>query len=139
MADGRKLDRILRVRTLQLDLVRAKEVDARGRFEQEQELRQRIAQLADNVAPTEAQESATALRAAAHYRERLHVSAFAAERRVEVAERGLDAAQAATREAKRDQTAVEKLIARADAQAVIKALRDLEELPPSGKNRHDIC
>lgn len=139
MANGRKLGRILRVRTLQLGQVRAKEVDARGRVEQELELRQRIAQLAANVAPTEAQESATALRAAAHYRERLHVSAIAAEKRVEVAERGLDAAQAATREARRDQTAVEKLIARAEAETVVKALRALEELPPTGKNRHDLC
>ena len=59
--------------------------------------------------------SATSLIAAAHYRERLHQSAFAAERRVADAQRGLDHARSATQEAKRDQSAIEKLIERAEA------------------------
>ena len=70
---------------------------------------------------------------------RLHQSAFAAEKRVEVAEQSLEMARAATREARRDQNAIEKLITRAEADAALKALRELEQLPPMGRNRHDIC
>ena len=139
MAD-RKLDRILRVRTLQLGQVRAQEVQARNKVAQEESLRERIAQLSANVAPVrETTEVATGLIAAAHYRARLHESAQAAERRVEVAEQGLTVAQAATREAKRDQSAIEKLIAREAVETAVKALRALETLPPTGKNRHDLC
>ncbi|MCW3834823.1 hypothetical protein ACFQ1E_02830 [Sphingomonas canadensis] len=136
---ARKLDRLLRVRTLQLGQVRAQEAEARARVIKEEELRTRIAQLSANVAPAESQGLATSLIAAAHYRERLQQSAFAADRRVAVASEGLSAAQAATREAKRDQSAIEKLIAREHAEAALKALRALEELPPSGRNRHDLC
>ena len=134
-----RYDRILRVRTLQLGQVRAEEGRARARVEHEQALRERITQLSANVAPSREQSTATGLIAAAHYRERLHVSAHAAAQRVAVAEQGLDAAAEATREAKRDQSAIEKLIARGDAEAAIKALRALEALPPTGKNRHDLC
>jgi len=134
-----RYDRILRVRTLQLGQVRAEEGRARAKVEQEQALRERIMQLSANVAPSREQSTATGLIAAAHYRERLHQSAHAANQRVAVAEQGLSAAAEATREAKRDQTAIEKLIARSDAEAAIKALRALEALPPTGKNRHDLC
>jgi flagellar protein FliJ len=140
MAEKRKLDRILRVRTLQLGQVRAQEVAARTKVAQEEALRERIAQLSANVAPVaQASEFATGLIAAAHYRERLQQSADAAERRVAVAAQGLDLAAAATREAKRDQSAIEKLIARETAEAAVKAIRALETLPPTGRNRHDIC
>lgn len=139
MANTRKLDRILRVRTLQLGQVRAQEAAAREKVAQEEALRARIAQLSANVAPTEAQEMATSLKAAAHYRERLHQSALAAERRVEMAEQGLSHAESATREAKRDQSAVEKLIARSQAAAALKEMRALEELPPLARKRHDLC
>jgi hypothetical protein len=134
------LDRILRVRTLQLGQVRSQEAAARAKVEQEEALRERIAQLSANVAPVKASSGfATSLIAAAHYRERLQQSAQAAERRVQIAEQGLDVAAAATREARRDQNAIEKLIAREQAEAAIKALRALEKLPPTGKNRHDLC
>jgi flagellar FliJ protein len=139
MPEKRKLDRILRVRTLQLGQVRSQESAARAKVAQEEALRERIAQLSANVAPVQASEFATSLIAAAHYRERLQQSAQAAERRVEVAEQGLFVAEEATREAKRDQSAVEKLIARDAAEAAVRAIRALENLPPSGKNRHDIC
>jgi hypothetical protein len=131
--------RILRVRTLQLGQVRAQEAQARGRVAQEEALRERIAQLAANVAPAEEVSAATALMAAAHYRERLHQSAAAAERRVAVAAQGLSQAEAATREAKRDQSAIEKLIGREQAEAALEALRALEQLPATGRNRHDLC
>jgi flagellar protein FliJ len=134
-----RFERILRVRTLQLGQVRAQEVAARGRVMQEEALRARIAQLSANVAPAEEQALATSLRAAAHYRERLHASALAAEQRVAHAEQGLSHAEANTREAKRDQTAIEKLLAREATAAAIKALRELEDLPARARNRHDLC
>lgn len=137
---AKKLERLLRVRTLQLDQVRAAEVHARAKVDQERTLRERIATLADNVAPVAAPAPtfATSLIAAAHYRDRLHQSAHAAERRVVVAQQGLETARAATREAHRDQSAIEKLIEREDAKAALKALRELETLPATRK-RHDIC
>lgn len=137
---AKKLARLHRVRTLQLDQVRAEEVRAQARVSQEAQLRERIASLAANVAPVTSGEGfANALIASAHYRDRLHQSAAAAERRVEVAEIGLETARAATREARRDQSAIEKLMAREATDAALKALRALEALPPSGRNRHDIC
>jgi flagellar protein FliJ len=141
-ADPKKLARILRVRTLQLGLVRAEEARANDRVASELALRDRIARLADAVAPAPSAAPAEAMSfaAAAHYRERLHASAQAAEDRVTNAHRGLAHAQAATREAKRDQSAVEKLIARADHAAALRAIRALEDLPPSrAPNRHDPC
>jgi hypothetical protein len=140
MADkGGRYDRILRVRTLQLGQVRAEEGRARARLSHEAALRERIAQLSATVAPSEEQGTATSLIAAAHYRDRLHQSAHAAAQRVAVAEHGLSAAEDATREAKRDQSAIEKLVARSEAEAAVRALRALEALPPTGKNRHDLC
>jgi hypothetical protein len=139
MPKPRKLDRVLRVRTLQLGQVRSYEAAARARVDQEAALRDRIVQLSVGVAPAEEQSSATSLRAAAHYRERLHQSALAADKRVQLAEQGLNDAEAATREARRDQSAVEKLIARGEAVEAVRAMRALESLPATGKNRHDIC
>jgi len=115
-------------------------VRALAKVDQEAKLRDRIASLAANVAPAPSvSESASSLAAAAHFRDRLHQSAFAADKRVEVAEQSLEMARTATREARRDQNAIEKLITRAEADAALKALRELEQLPPMGKNRHDIC
>jgi len=136
---AKRFDRLLRVRTLQLGQVRSQEVSARAKVAQEEALRTRIAQLAANVAPAAEQGMATAFIAAAHYRDRLNQSAQVATQRVEVAEQNLTRAESATREAKRDQTAIEKLIARGEAEAALKALRALEAMPPTGKNRHDIC
>jgi flagellar FliJ protein len=133
----RKLGRLLRVRTLQLDMTRAGEVAAREKVANEEALRARIAQLAQGVAPSPAPTpgSATTLIAAAHYRERLHQSAAAAERRVAEAQRGLDTACAATQEAKRDQSAIEKLIDRAQTNAARKAMRALEDMPATVRKR----
>lgn len=137
---AQKLGRLLRVRTLQLDQIRAQEVQARARVDQERQLCERIASLAENVAPVTSGEGfANSMIAAAHYRDRLHQSAHAAERRVEIAASGLDQARAATLGARRDQSAIEKLIVRESADAALRALRKLEELPPSPRNRHDLC
>lgn len=137
--NAKRFDRLLRVRTLQLGQVRSQEVAARAKVVQEEALRTRIAQLSANVAPTPEASGAISMIAAAHYRERLHQSAYVATQRVEVAEQNLTRAESATREAKRDQTAIEKLIARGEAEAALRALRALEAMPPTGKNRHDIC
>lgn len=141
MAKPRKLDRLLRVRTLQLDQVRAQEAAANAKLAQEEALRARIAQLAASVAPAPAPRpsDAAGFIAAAHFRDRLAQSAAAAEQRVRTAERGVDAARAATREAKRDQDAIEKLIERARADETLKAMRALEALPPARRVRHDPC
>lgn len=136
---GVSLDRILRVRTLQLGLVRAAEEQAREKVASEDALRHRIAQLAQNVAPEPRAAEAFSFIAAAHFRDRLHQSAVAAESRLQAATRSLERANAATREARRDQNAIEKLIARDDQAAVIKAMRALEEAPAIRKNRHDPC
>lgn len=141
MAKPSKLDRILRVRTLQLGLVQAEEARAHDRAASEQMLRSRIAQLTANVSPTPAAAPVAgfSLVAAAHFRERLHQSAEAAEGRLRAAQATAARASEATREARRDQSAIEKLIARADAEAVVKAIRAMEAVPPTRKIRHDPC
>ena len=136
----RKLERLLRVRTLQLNLVRAGEVAAHARFDSESALHTRIAQLAESVAPQAADTGFAAnMAAAAYYRDRLHASAVAVETRRANAEAGVELARAATREARRDQSAIEKLIVRAEAQVALKELRAMEEAPSFKKNRHAPC
>lgn len=137
--DSKQLKRIHRVRTLQLGLVRANEAAEHERFASESALRNRIAALADNIAPSTDASEGFSFAAAAHFRERLHVSAQAAEARLANAAQRVEAASAATREAKRDQSAIEKLIARDDAAAAVAALRALEAAPPTRKIRHDPC
>lgn len=136
-----RLERVLRVRTLQLGQVRADETRAAAQLEQEELLRTRIAQLSASVAPAPAPTPglATSMIAAAHYRDRLNQSAVVAEARLETASRAHDAARKATREAKRDQSAIEKLIEHAEAEAARRAMRALEDLPSSPRKRHDPC
>ncbi|HVF93360.1 MAG TPA: hypothetical protein VM900_03505 [Sphingomonas sp.] len=139
MADVKKLARLHRVRTLQLNLVRADEARAHDRAASESLLTARITALADAVAPATQVASAASLSATAHFRERLHDSATAARARVDAAEQFVARASEATRAARRDQSAIEKLIERAEAEAVLKAIRALEAMPPSRPNRHDPC
>ena len=139
MARGKTLARIHRVRTLQLGLTRADEARAHDKFASEQTMSGRIAVLAEAVAPVHETRVAVSLSASAHYRERLHQSATAAVERVRAAEQHVERAAEATRAAKRDQSAVEKLLARADADAVLKASRALAESPVFRKVRHDPC
>jgi flagellar FliJ protein len=133
------LARLLRVRTLQLGLSRAEEARAHQRFAGEAALRTRIGQLAEAVAPASTETAAFSLVAAAHFRDRLQQSAEAAEARLNAAQAVVERAAEATRSAKRDQTAIEKLIERADADAAIKAIRELEKAPSVRKIRHDPC
>lgn len=134
MAD--QLRRIHRVRTLQLTLARAEEARAHAQVATEQALSVRIAQLAEAVGP--ASGSATTLLAASHYRDRLHRSAIAAGNRLATAEAEASRAVEDARAAKRDQTAVEKLLDRARADALRREMRALEDQPPHGK-RHGPC
>src|SRR3546814_10596147 len=140
MTQPRKLDRVVRVRTLQRGLARADEARSQAKVDSEATLRSRIAQLSEGVAPAEA-EAATALSfvAAAHFRDRLHQSAAAADERLSAAKAVLERAGEARKLAKRDQSANEKLIARDDALAELKAIRALEAAPPLRKIRNDPC
>lgn len=142
MADAKKLQRIHRVRTLQLGLTRADEMRAQEKHASETMLAGRIQALADAVAPNMTQSFGGAtLGAQAHFRERLHQSAAAAQARVTVAERFVAQAAEATQAAKRDQSAVEKLLERARQAALVREMRALEDTPPTGRQgkRHDPC
>lgn len=136
------LTRLHRVRTLQLNLTMAEEARAQERVATEQQLSHRIGQLIQAVSPTPTPSaSAASLMASAHFRHRLIESADAATRRVEVAEQRAAHAGEQTKAAKRDQTAVEKLIDRARVAAIRAEMRALEDMPSSGgrRNRHDPC
>jgi hypothetical protein len=137
--NAKQLDRLLRVRTLQLGMSRADEARALDKMANEVALAGRIASLAEGVAPAQESGSGFSLVAAAHFRSRLHHSAQMAEMRVREAEAVVERAAEASREAKRDQSAVEKLMARADADDALKAIRALEAAPPVRKIRHDPC
>jgi len=127
MADPAKLARVLRVRTLQLGLAQADEMRARAAHEQESALSSRIARLAEQVSPVEDRAAGFSLAAAAHYD------------RVRTAEAEAARAAEATRAAKRDQSAVEKLIERGLAEAALREIRALRDAPPVRKIRHDPC
>lgn len=139
MLDPKKLARLHRVRTLQLGLATAEEARARERMASETALVTRIAQLAAAVAPIPDSMTAAGFAATAHYRERLHQSAAASVERVRAAELQASAASEATQAAKRDQSAVEKLRARADADEASRAVRALEAAPATRKSRHAPC
>ncbi|MGJ3628888.1 hypothetical protein AB5I41_22135 [Sphingomonas sp. MMS24-JH45] len=134
-----RLARLHRVRTLQLGLAQADEARAREGLASETALANRIATLAA-VAPTADRTGATGLAAAAHYRDRLHRSADAASNRVRAAEAAAERVADATKTARRDQSAVEKLMARADAVTIAAEIRALQDAPPTAKRkRHDPC
>lgn len=136
MADAKRLKRLHRVRTLQLGLARADESRAQAQLSSETQLAHRITQLADAVAPQASDNArATNLAAAAHFRERLHRSAEAAMNRVRMAETQADLSSEATRTAKRDQSAVEKLLDRQRADDVRAEMKQLEDAPASRPRR----
>lgn len=140
MANAKQLKRVERVRAVQLTLARAAQADAQAHAASEVALNARIAQLTAAIAPAPAAGSAVSLSAAAHYRDRLHQTAAAAQTRVEQAERRVAAAGDAALAAERDLKAVEKLQARADAADALAAIRALEGAPmPTRTLRHDPC
>lgn len=139
MTDGKRLARIHRVRTLQLGLAQADEARAREGLASETALSERIGRLAAAVAPSSEVAGATAFAAAAHYRDRLHRSAEAAVNRVRVAQDAADRTVAARQSAHRDQSAVEKLMARATAAEIAVEIRAMQDAPTFRKVRHDPC
>ena len=125
--DAKKLGRMLRVRSLQLDLARAEQVAAAERASSAAALAARIDSLRQDVAPREGADQGLTMFAAAHYRDRLARSQVEAQRRMQIAHQQLDQARDAAEAAKRDHGVVEKLIERdlqAQAAAARKALED---------------
>jgi flagellar protein FliJ len=137
--NARTLQRIGRVRTLQLTLAHADEVRARAQVDTETQLADRVAALAAAVAPAAATASGGSLIAAAHFRGRLHQTAETVAARVRQAEQAATAAAAATRAARQDQGAVDKLIERARALEAAAERRALEDLPALPTKRHGSC
>jgi hypothetical protein len=124
---AKKLGRMLRVRSLQLDLARAEQVQAAERASSARALADRIEALRQDVAPREGVNQGLSLFAAAHYRDRLARTQIEAQRRLQFAHQQLDQARDAANAAKRDHGVVEKLIEReleARAAAARKALED---------------
>jgi hypothetical protein len=137
---GKTLARIHRVRTVQLGLARADELRATEALAGEEQLAARVGDLAAAVAPSAITTGATALAATAFYRERLQQTATAVTARLHAAEQRAARAAEATRNARRDETAVEKLIARARTAALVRDARDLQNAPPQAKpKRHGPC
>ena len=135
----RTLARVHRVRTLQLGLARADEARRLDTLADESALQARIAGLAAAISPITSTAAANSLAAAAYYRERLHHSASAAIGRVRIAEERAAVAAEASRSAHRDQTAVEKLLARAHADTALRDMRALADAPARKPKRHDPC
>ena len=127
--DDARLGRLLRVRALQLDQARADEILAADQASSAQALAQRIALLADAVAPREGAAAGLNLFAAAHYRQRLAKSQQEAQRRIAAAGRLLDQARAQTGEAKRNHGAMEKLLERELQAQAGDVRRALENAP----------
>jgi flagellar protein FliJ len=136
MADARQLARVHRVRQLQLTIARAAEAEANAALTSERELHARIDALAAQPGP--AGGTAAQLGASAHYRDRLHQSLGLAHSRVLQAANRADQAAAATRSARQDEAAVDKLRARARLDALAREMRALEDLPQRPK-RHGTC
>jgi hypothetical protein len=131
--DAKRLGRMLRVRSLQLDLARAEQVAAAERASSAAALAARIESLRQDVAPREGSDQGLSLFAAAHYRDRLAKSQVEAQRRVQLAHQQLDQARDAASAAKRDHGVVEKLIERElDAQAAA-ARKALEDAPQNAR------
>ena len=125
--DAKRLGRMLRVRSLQLDLARAEQAAAAERASSASALAARIESLRQDVAPRQGTDQGLSLFAAAHYRDRLAKSGLEAQRRVQITRQQLDQARDAASAAKRDHGVVEKLIEReleAQAAAARKALED---------------
>src|SRR5947209_151562 len=94
--DAQRLGRMLRVRSVQLDLARADQAAAIERVSGAAALAQRIEALRQDVAPREGSDQGLTLFAAAHYRDRLSRSHIDAQHRVELANRQLDEARGQT-------------------------------------------
>lgn len=131
--DAKRLGRMLRVRSVQLDLARAEQVAAAERASSAASLAARIDSLRQDVAPREGTNQGLSLFAAAHYRDRLARSQVEAQRRMQVAHQQLDQARDAASAAKRDHGVVEKLIERELQVQAAAARKALEDAPQSAR------
>jgi flagellar protein FliJ len=129
MADAKRYARLLRVRTLQRDLAQAAEAQAADQAQRSRQLVNRIAELAADVSPAPGGSSGLDLTAAAGFRARLHLSQADASARQATAEAVLAARREATRAARQDHGALEKLAERARARAAIEEMRKLADAP----------
>lgn len=134
----KQLARIHRVREVQVALAEADYARAEEKAGAERRLGARVAQLAADVAPTIGSGSAAGFAATAHFRERLHQSAAAAQARAQAADAQLERDAARVIDAKRDRAAAEKLLERAQARVAADARRPPEDLP-TRRDRHDPC
>jgi hypothetical protein len=135
----KRLDRLLRVRALQLDMKRAEEIAAAQRVDTVTELARRIDRLAFEAQPRSGLSSGLALSATAHYRDRLHGSQAEANRRARLAEEVLETARRATLSAGRDHGAIEKLRDRARNLKIRDDMRKASDAPPPRRPWHDPC
>jgi flagellar protein FliJ len=131
--DTRRLGRMLRVRSLQLDLARAEQAAASDRASSASALADRIESLRQDVAPRQGSDQGLSLFAAAHYRDRLARSQVEAQQRVRIAHQQLDQARDAATVAKRDHGVVEKLIERELGARAADARKALEDAPHYGR------
>jgi hypothetical protein len=127
--DPKRLGRLLKVRSFQLDQARVEEIAAADRASSAHALAQRIASLSEGVAPREGAAEGLNLFAAAHYRERLAKSQQEAQRRIADANHALDLAREQTGAAKRNHGALEKLIERELDARTADATRALANAP----------
>ncbi len=135
----KRLDRLLRVRALQLDMKRAEEIAAAERVDTVTELARRIDRLAFEAQPRAGLSSGLSLAATAHYRDRLAGSQAEANRRARVAEEMLETARKATLSAGRDHGAIEKLRDRARGLKAQDEMRKASDAPTPRRPWHDPC
>ncbi|MFW2829608.1 hypothetical protein [Sphingomonas sp. ID0503] len=133
MRDPKRLGRLLRVREVQRDIAQAQESQARGQLATAEQLVQRIDQLVADQAPSEGFAHALTLAAGAVYRTRLTDSRVNAQGRVFNAERAVEMKVEATKSARRDHNAMEKLVERAKKQLAMQEMRKLSDEMPSGR------
>jgi len=129
MRDPRRLNRLLRVRTVQRDMAQAEEVSARGQAAQAGYLVDRIDRLHADVAPQHGGSSGMSLQAAAAFRLRLQPALQDAQRRLSTAEALVARRADATRDARQDHGAMEKLAERAAKAAAEREMRALIDAP----------
>ena len=133
MRSEKRLGRLLRVRSLQRDLAMGEEARAAEQAANQSRLVERIATLAEHVSPGVGTTSALDLAASAVYRNRLQRSHADAAQRLSTAEALLERREEASREARRDHRAIEKLVEAAKSREVLAEMRRLSEGPFGSK------
>jgi flagellar FliJ protein len=131
--DPKRLGRLLRVRAVQRDIAEAAEMQARTHAASAEGLIRRIDQLVADVSPAAGIATGIGLSAQASVRARLGASRNDAATRLSTAEALLARREDATRTARRDHNAMEKLLDRAKLSAAAAEMRRLIDTLPHGK------